>query len=545
MRMFGLGLACLLAFSVQAEASGIALVVANERHAHLRDARGAQGLLRLEGPLAGAGFTVDLATDLAAPTMRAALSALAEGMERESHERVIIVFAGHVLHSGSSVWLLGADARTPDLATIDDAGLRLETALSVAGRLQGGALVAIADYGYPGRPSAGLDEGVPTRIDVPQGVTLVSGPVDQIDAFLRAVARPGTTLRAAARQGRSVQLQGFDPPYLTFLPAGHDPARQADERAFLRAEADDTVAAYRAYLTDFPDGLHADAARAAIERLESTPERVEEALALSRDERRAIQRELTLLGFNPRGIDGIFGPGTRAAITAWQRQHGYEPSGFLNRDQVFQLAAQAARRAAELEAEARERQAEQERRDRAFWREAGAAGDESGLRLYLERFPEGLFAAVARQRLQEIEDERARAEALRDRSAWDAARALDTVEAYRRYLQDHPQGAFAEQAAERIDSMTRPALPERPDPEIEAARAQEAALGLPRFTRVMIEQRLAFLGYDTGPVDGVFDRETRRAIRAWQRDSDQPATGYLTQGMVARLLAEGILRLLE
>ncbi len=545
MRMIGLALALLLAFSVQAAASGTALIITNEGHTHLRDARGAQALLRLDGPLSGAGFAVDMATDLAAPTMRAALSALAEGIERQRHQRVIVVFAGYVLHSGGSAWLLGSDARAPDLATIDDAGLRLETALAVAGRLQGGAVVAIADYGYPGRPAAGLSDGLPDRIEVPQGVTLVSGPADQIEAFLRAAARPGTNLRAAAARGRALRLQGFDPPYLTFLPEGHEPAMEGDNRAWAQAQAEATEEAYRHYLADFPDGAHVAAAREALSRLEMTPERVEEALALSRDERRAIQRELTLLGFDPRGIDGIIGPATRAAISAWQRQNGHDPTGFLDRDQVFQLSAQAARRAAELEAEARERQAEQERRDRAFWRETGAAGDEAGLRLYLERFPGGLFASVARQRLQEIEEERARAEALRDRTAWDAARASDTVEAYQRYLQDHPQGAFADQAADRIDTLTGAVRPEPADPQVEAARQQEEALLLPRFTRVMVERRLAELGYDPGPADGALDRQTRRAIRQYQRDQGLPETGYLTQAMVARLMAEGILRLLD
>ncbi len=545
MRMIGLALGVILALSGQVAASGAALVIANERHADLRDARGAQALLRLEGPLAGAGFAVDIATDLAAPTMRAALSSLAEAIDRDGHQRVIVVFAGYAVHAGGTAWLLGSDARAPDLATIDDAGLRLETALAVAGRLQGGALVAIADHGFPGRAPAGLSPGLPAQVDVPQGVTLVSGPADQLDAFLRGAARPGTILRTAAAQGRSLRLQGFDAPYLPFLPDGHAPARDGDDRAFAHAQAQGTEDALRRYLEDFPAGAHAEAARAALAALEMTPERVEEALAFSRDERRAIQRELTLLGFDPRGIDGIFGPATRAALTAWQRHNAHDATGFLTRDQVFQLSAQAARRAAELEAEARERQAEQERRDRAFWRETGAAGDERGLRLYLERFPQGLFAAVARQRLQEIEDERARAEALRDRAAWDTARALDTVDAYQRYLQDHPDGAFADQASDRIDALTEDILPEPPDPQIEAARAQEEALMLPRFTRVMVQQRLAQQGYEPGPADGEFDRRTRRAIRQYQRDNGLPVTGYLSQVMLARLMAGGILRLLD
>ena len=36
-----------------------------------------------------------------------------------------------------------------------------------------------------------------------------------------------------------------------------------------------------------------------------------------RDQRRDVQRGLTLLEFDTRGTDGIFGRGSRAAIAAW------------------------------------------------------------------------------------------------------------------------------------------------------------------------------------------------------------------------------------
>ena len=539
---------CWLALALPASASGLVLIIANERHDHMRDARGAAQVLALENRFNDAGFTVDLATDLAAPTMRAALASLSERIERHGHERVIIIFSGYVLNSAQGAWLLGSDARSPDLARIDDAGLRLETALAVAGVLQGGAIVAIADAGYPGRPSAGLQAGMPSQVTVPQGVTLVSGPVERVTAYLRAAARPGANLREVGSSTRGLQMQGFLPPYLSFLPSGHEPARDAEARAWTRAADEDSVEAYRAFLEDFPDGEFADQARAGIERLEFSPERVEEALGLSRDERRAVQRELTLLGFDPRGIDGIIGPATRAALRAWQRNNGFDPHGYLDREQLIELAAQAARRAAELEAEARERQAEAERRDRAFWRETGASGEESGLRAYLQRYPEGIFSSVARQRLQEIEEERARARALRDSAAWDAARARDTVAAYRRYLADNPAGAYVAQAEDRIavlEGRDRPGFDQPGRAEIDAARAQEQALNLPRFTRVMVQRRLARMGYDPGPIDGEFDRDTRRAIRAWQRDLGVPATGFLDQGLMVRIMAEGVLDIFD
>ncbi|MCB2122670.1 MAG: peptidoglycan-binding protein, partial [Rhodobacteraceae bacterium] len=132
-------------------------------------------------------------------------------------------------------------------------------------------------------------------------------------------------------------------------------------------------------------------ARAAIEAIRAQPllqaQKAEEALALSRDRRREVQRNLSLLEFDPRGIDGLFGPGSRRAIAAWQKANRIEATGYLDADQLTRLQAQADRRAAELEAEARARQAELDRQDRLYWEQTGAAGDEAGLRAYLKRYP--------------------------------------------------------------------------------------------------------------------------------------------------------------
>jgi len=531
-----------MALAVPAHASGVALFIANEDYDAIRDARGASEVLGAVGRLEGAGFAVDQATDLSAAAMRAALSVLSDSMQRGRHERVVIIYSGYTLHAAHGVWLMGSDTRAPDLANIDSTGVRLETLLAIAGQLQGGAIVAIADLGFPTRPGAGLQPGLPPSLAVPQGVSVVRGPAAQMTQFLRALAVPGSTVGAAVQQTRQLQVEGFNPPYLAFLPVGHAPSVDADRRAWEEATEIDTPAAYRTYLDEFPTGQYAETARAAIARMENTPERIEAALNLTRDERRAIQRDLTILNFNPRGIDGIFGPGTRAAISSWQGRNTLTQSGFLNRDQIFQLASQAARRAAELEAEARERQAEEERQDRAYWRDTGAGRDEVGLRAYLERFPDGIFSNIGRERLNEIEEARRQAAQARDRAAWDIARRDDSVQSYERYLRDFPRGVFADQARARIEELTRPS---RPRPDVDAARAEEEAMRLPRFTVMIIEQRLSALGFDPGAIDGRMDNDTRRAIRRYQRASDLPVTGYLTQGIVARLMAEGVLRMFE
>ncbi len=66
---------------------------------------------------------------------------------------------------------------------------------------------------------------------------------------------------------------------------------------------------------------------------------IEKALALTRTERREIQRRLVLLNYNTRGVDGIFGNGSRAAIRQWQQDNELPSSGYLDLNQVVLLRA--------------------------------------------------------------------------------------------------------------------------------------------------------------------------------------------------------------
>lgn len=60
-------------------------------------------------------------------------------------------------------------------------------------------------------------------------------------------------------------------------------------------------------------------------------------LGLNRTQRAAIQAELTRRGFNTRGVDGVFGRGTRNAIAGWQQANGLGVTGYLTASQADTL----------------------------------------------------------------------------------------------------------------------------------------------------------------------------------------------------------------
>jgi hypothetical protein len=66
----------------------------------------------------------------------------------------------------------------------------------------------------------------------------------------------------------------------------------------------------------------------------------EEALALDRRDRIELQTRLRLAGYDPKGIDGVFGPLTRRAIAAWQARHGIAVTAHLSRETRDRLEAE-------------------------------------------------------------------------------------------------------------------------------------------------------------------------------------------------------------
>jgi peptidoglycan hydrolase-like protein with peptidoglycan-binding domain len=461
--------------------------------------------VRLQRNLAEAGFDATALRTATSDTLRRAVGAL----PATGGERFALILTGRFVHSARGAWFLPGSAAAPTLATVDAAGVNLVTLAELAALTPGGAVLVLGEAPGPA-PGAGLAGGIGPAAWLPRGVALVRGPADRVAAFARDdLARPGETLAALVARRPGLTLAGPGDIRLVARPAPLP--TPAEERAWADARAAGTEAAYAAFLARWPDGFRAAEARAALDALRADPSAAETALALNRDQRRAVQQALADLGFDPRGIDGVFGPGTRRALAAWQGARGLSASGFLDRAQIDRLTTEAAAAVAA-----------REEADRRYWAETGAGRDVPALKSYLERYPTGLFAALARERL--AAHAAAETEA-RDRAEWDRAQAADTADAYRRYLNAFPRGAFARAARDRIALLDAEAGDRTAWGRAEAAGTQAG-----------------YLAYLDAYPRGLFAREAERAVAAlaggrqdraaWDRarrsDSAEGYRAYLT-----------------
>ncbi|MCW5747661.1 MAG: caspase family protein [Alphaproteobacteria bacterium] len=161
---------------------------------------------------------------------------------------------------------------------------------------------------------------------------------------------------------------------ITPAPASSAPApsasgfddRQLELAMWQAADKSGQAGDYEEYLKKYPNGQFAGLARNRLAALKNKPaggnvntatadptrssdqgqnrsadEAAELQIGLTSSDRVGIQRRLTLIGFDTRGIDGAFGPGTRNAISRWQQSRSFAPaSGYLNAQQYQALIAQ-------------------------------------------------------------------------------------------------------------------------------------------------------------------------------------------------------------
>ncbi|WP_323766359.1 peptidoglycan-binding domain-containing protein [Marinovum sp.] len=521
-------------------AADLALVLSTWDYRNLEEVRGARDLRAIADRLEEVGF--DVISEYNADADEMFDSAQSFRDRAAEADRVLIVLDGHFVSSGTDAWMLARDAdREVGPLTLPAQGLSLTALAEIAGEAAAGRAVVLA-----GRSSSlslqdtGLRTGT-QGMELPQGVTLASGSAEWMRyAIFAGLLREGVSLNEALSQ---LSARGFLSDSVAFTEGRGVITRpqppvdtgaitaQAQEEGFWTAASDlGTEPALTLYLERYPRGRYVGEAKRRIAALGAEEanrwKAAEDALNLSRNDRRQVQSDLTLLGFNTRGIDGIFGQGTRTAIERWQRDRRLEVTSYLDRRQWRQLTSEAADR--------REDQAQEaSRAEDAYWRDTGALGNEAGLTAYLERYPEGRYAADARRRLEEIRGAREDEIAREARRAWNDAREQDTLQGYEAFLSRFGNSEYADAARGRIAELRE----DDTDRVLESARAEEREILTNNITRLLVEQRLMGLGYKLGMADGNFTDQTRRALREYQEDRGIFASGYVTKRTAAFLLA--------
>ncbi|PZX16594.1 putative peptidoglycan binding protein [Palleronia aestuarii] len=527
----------------QALAASAALVVANGTYADGSQIDGVDAIVAAASAFAGSDVDLEVVEDATRPAITEALGRFAE--KPAELETRLVILAGKFVRTGRETYLLAQGAEVGDVWGAVRGGVPVSEVLDfLSGGASQGVLFLASPQGEAEEIAPGLMGGI-AMLDIPADVTVIRGAPERIAALMPEVLRPGSALAQRIRAGTA---QGdisddTEPTVSADDLTDGDPTADEIEEAFWRlTEVQDDAAGYRAYLDRYGDGPHAREAQARLAALADTadgPRLREAALGLDPAARRAVQRNLVLLGDGTGGVDGIFGPGTRTAIRSWQSANDLPPTGFLDSDQIATLEAQSASRAADLEAEEQGRLEAERQEEAAYWRETGEGRDIDGLEAFLERYPQGRYAAKARERLSDLRDARIDTDGMskEEQDMWQAARDAGTIAAYEAYANAYPRGRYANRVRQELAALR---LASNAPPGDSDAAAAEAELGLTPLTRRAVEDRLVALDLAPGAVDGTFDAETRDALRRYQEGLGVPVTGYLDAGTARRLLTDSV-----
>ena len=548
-------LSVLCAMAMPAFADNQALIITNADYQYTRNATGPSLVPTVAARLREAGYRVQSAENLSNAEMTHIVSQFAASADRTDH--VIYVYLGHMLNDGADTFFAPVDLNAPRADTIASMAMNVNVMTTHAARHSGSSAIFFGwtkpkkqllhsrKYAFKGAP--GLRYGL-GEIDIPQGVMVVNGIVQRtVDAIDTKFFQSGISTRSAANATDGyVRSMGYLSLH-TYLNRGlRKPIIKPTPEIGLDLEQgfwdftkqENTIVAYEGFIKRFPNGKYTatakkDLAKLRADALISPAERTELALNLTRDEKRSIQRALTVLGHDTRGADGLFGPASRRAIVGWQARAKRQTHGFLDNTQVRNILSQGDTKRRTLEEDAKRKRVKVEAEDRAFWRATGASGQEYDLRVYLNKYPDGLYAEIAQKNLDNIVTEKSRESGhAEDRKAWQAAASTNTEQSYSLYLRKFKNGAFVEEANARIRKLRARDANRKNN---ERAFALEKSMNLGPKMWLIVERQMASSGHNTGKVDGVVDGSTRKALRQFLRNNDLPVTGFMSPNTLARV----------
>lgn len=151
--------------------------------------------------------------------------------------------------------------------------------------------------------------------------------------------------------------------------------------------------------------------------------------------------------------------------------------------------------------------------EQRLWDEASKRNSVPFYEAYLEQFPNGRFATVAKLNIDQLQGSKAEDKKVA---------ALDTDEA------NAKSGSAVRTSVGISDEMKQ----------VLGSELTESAIGLDREARIDLQLRIEALGNELGSVDGNIGPKTRQAIGDWQEKNGLPPTTFLTREQLAFLVIQ-------
>ncbi len=160
--------------------------------------------------------------------------------------------------------------------------------------------------------------------------------------------------------------------------------------------------------------------------------------------------------------------------------------------------------------------------DTMFWDSVKTSKDPAEIRAYLDKFPNGMFAPLARIRLRNLEGGKASAPAPRAQPS--APLPQQTPPTFSQSPRTAPSSSDDTPSASHTPSTSRPYTP------------SSTASALTSSTVIReVQDRLYNLNYQIGVRNGRLTEDTRKAIRQWQENVKVTPTGDMTESQLIRL----------
>ncbi len=444
--------------------SRIALVIGNSAYQEGALKNPASDAALMARTLRDVGFEVLEEIDADERAMGRAMVRFSRKVKEAGPDTIsLFYYAGHGLQYQGENYLVPIGARIEDEVDIDLEAVRASTMLSQLERAGGKLNIVILDAcrNNPFKATTrSVDRGL-AKMDAPNGTLLAystapgrvasdgtgaNSPYTQ--ALSRAIKEPGIPIEQVFKRVRiqvmertgekqvpweSSSLTGeFNFVEAAPQVASLNPAPQTVEIEYWKSISQvDDPALFEAYLAQYPDGLFASIAKQRIAAL-SAPSAASGDLVFFQ----SIQMS-----------DDI------AQFEAYLQQYPDGQFATLARGRIAQLQKEQAEQAITLE-----RQEERE-----LWNGIRGASDLAAYEAFLARYPDGIYADVARARIASLSaaPQSALPSSQPDNSAadalfWDSIKFSSRKSDYQAYLNQFPNGTFAAIARNRAENGYAP-----------------------------------------------------------------------------------------